>query len=243
VARYFWNNNNPIGQFLHVAERGIPLRRVVGVVANTKQLELGEDPQPAIFVPQAQLPDAFASFSRSSFVRALLIRGQSPPTMSTLQQILAEADPAIAIANYRSLDDVVSESITPQKFETGALSVFAGLALALSIVGIYGALAYTLGQRTHEVGIRIALGAAPHQVMLLALRQGMMPVLAGIGLGLVGALAATRLMSSMLFGVTPGDPLTFAAVVALLAAVALAGCYIPVRRAMRVDPMVALRHQ
>jgi putative ABC transport system permease protein len=243
VARYFWKDSNPVGQLLHVAERAAPVRRIIGVVANTKQLELGEDPQPAIFVPEAQLPDEFTGLSGSALQGALLVRAQSPPDLLTVQQIFAEADPTIAVAHYRSVEDVISESITPQKFETGALAVLASLALVLSGIGIYAVLAYLLSQRTHEVGIRMALGAAPRQVLLLALRQGMAPVLVGALLGLGGAAAATRLMSTLLFGITPGDPITFAAVVAILAVVALFACYIPARRAARVDPMVALRHE
>lgn len=240
VARNFWKDANPVGQLLHMGEAHAPVRRIVGVVANVKQIELGEDPQPAVYVPIAQLPDEFASIP---FLSAVVIRSPVPPELGAIQRVFSQADSTIAIAHYRSLDQVVSESVTPQKFETGALVAFASLALVLTAVGIYGVLAFLLGERTHEVGIRMALGAAPSQVLAMALKQGMAPVLLGAVIGLAGAAATTRLMASLLFGVTPTDPATFAAVIGILAAVAFAACYIPALRATRIDPLTALRHE
>jgi putative ABC transport system permease protein len=242
VARNFWKDSNPVGKLLNVAEVGPPRPKlIIGVVADTKQLELGEDPQPAVYIPEAQVPEGQMGLSRSAVSSALLIRSQAPISARTIQQIFSDSDPAVAIAHYRSLNSVISESLTPEKFETGALSTFAGLALVLTAVGIYGVLAYLLSKRTHEVGIRMALGAQPRDVLFLALKQGMAPVLIGVVLGLAGAAAAMRLMASLLFGVTPSDPLTFAAVAAILSVVALAACYFPARRATRIDPVVALR--
>jgi putative ABC transport system permease protein len=244
IARNFWKDANPVGQLLNVAEAGAPRPRlIVGVIADTKQLELGEDPQPAIYIPEAQVPEGAIGPSRSAVSSALLIRSQTPMSARTIQQIFSDSDPTVAVAHYRSLDAVISESLTPEKFETGALTAFAGLALVLTAVGIYGVLAYLLTKRTHEIGIRIALGAAPGHVMLLALKQGMTPVLIGVACGLAGAAAAMRLIASLLFGVTPSDPLTFAGVALILSAVALAACYVPVRRAMRIDPVAALRQE
>ncbi len=239
VAQFFWKDADPIGRTIAMGDG--PARRIVGVVANAKQLALDEDPEPAVYVPQAQVPDVIAKMNGGAFLSALLIRAQTAPDLRTIQQTLAEYDPAIAIAHYRSIDDVVAESITPQRFETAALGIFAMLALILSAVGIYGVLAYLLSQRTHEVGIRMALGAQPRDVLFLALKQGMTPVLIGVAFGLAGAFAAMRLMASMLFGVTPSDPFTFVAVAVILSAVALLACYIPARRATRIDPVVALR--
>ena len=239
VAHFFWKDSDPIGRAIAMGDG--PSRRIVGVVANAKQIALDEDPEPAVYVPQAQIPDAIAKMSGGAFLSTVLIRAQSAPELRAIQETLAESDPTIAVAHYRSIDDVVAESITPQRFETAALAIFAILALVLSAVGIYGVLAYLLSQRTHEVGIRMALGAQPRDVLFLALKQGMAPVLIGVAIGLAGAAAAMRLLASLLFGVTPSDPVTFAAVAAILSAVALAACYIPARRATRIDPVVALR--
>jgi putative ABC transport system permease protein len=181
--------------------------------------------------------------STGAFLSALMIRAQSPPSLAQIQQTIAGLDPAIAVAHYRSIDDLVSESVKPQTFETGALALFAVLALILSAVGVYGVLAYLLSQRTHEIGIRIALGAERRDVVFLALRQGMTPVGIGVCIGLAGAAALMRLISSLLFGVTPSDPLSIAAVIAILSLVAFAACYIPTRRVTRIHPTEALRHE
>jgi ABC-type antimicrobial peptide transport system permease subunit len=141
------------------------------------------------------------------------------------------------------LEDFVGLSVQDRRFSLILLGVFAMLALVLSVVGIYGVTAYTVARRTREVGIRMALGARRSEVLALLLRQVSSPVLAGLGLGLIASLGLTRVLASMLFGVTPTDPATFAAVVVMLSGVAAVACYIPARRAMRVDPTVALRSE
>jgi ABC-type antimicrobial peptide transport system permease subunit len=147
------------------------------------------------------------------------------------------------ISGAQTMDEIISDSISDRRFSMILLGVFAALALMLSSVGIYGVISYLVGQRTHEIGLRMALGAQRRDVLKLVLGHGVKTALLGVAIGLVAALGLTRLMADMLFGVSPTDPVTFAGVAALLVIVAMAACYMPARRAMRVDPMTALRYE
>jgi putative ABC transport system permease protein len=152
-------------------------------------------------------------------------------------------DPDLAIAQIRTMDQEVSASVAGPKFNTSLLGIFSIAALFLAAIGIYGVLAYAVAQQTHEIGIRMALGAQPRDVMRLVLAQGTRLALPGIAIGLLAAFGLTRLMASLLYGIRASDPLTFAAVAIVLLLVALAACYIPARRAIKVDPMIALRYE
>ncbi|MDQ3917552.1 MAG: FtsX-like permease family protein, partial [Acidobacteriota bacterium] len=152
-------------------------------------------------------------------------------------------DKDLPVYSIKTLDEYLASSVAQPRFNTLLLAIFAGLALVLTIIGLYGVMSYSVIQRTHELGIRIALGAQTRDIQKLVLGQGMVLTLIGIGIGLLGAFALTRLMRSLLFGVSATDPLTFVAVSLLLAAIALLACLIPARRAMKVDPMVALRYE
>jgi len=152
-------------------------------------------------------------------------------------------DPNVPVYGVRTMDDVVARSMAERRFALQVLAFFAGIALLLAAIGIYGVMAYTFSQRTREIGIRMALGAQPRDILRTALSEGMALVAVGLGSGLVGALILTRFLSSMLYAVTPNDPLTFAALSALLAAVALLACFVPALRATHVDPLVALREE
>ncbi|MGH9738254.1 MAG: FtsX-like permease family protein, partial [Candidatus Acidiferrales bacterium] len=147
------------------------------------------------------------------------------------------------VYEVKTMNSIISDSLAARRFSMILLAIFAALALLLSCIGIYGVISYLVAQRTHEIGVRMALGAQPSQVLRLILGQGAKMALLGIAIGLVASLALTRLMTKMLFGVSAYDPLTFLGVAALLIVVALAACYIPARRAMRVDPMIALRYE
>jgi putative ABC transport system permease protein len=189
-----------------------------------------------MYVPYAQ----FAQPTMNVVVRA----ASNPMNLATvLQAQVSAVDKDITLSAVTSMDDVLGASVAQPRFSAQLLSAFAALALLLAAVGLYGLMAYSVTQRRTEIGIRMALGATREDVLKLILRQGSRLTLTGIGIGLVGSLAATRVLSSMLFAVTPKDPATFITVAFLLVAVALGACYIPARRAAKVDPMVALRYE
>ena len=238
ATRYF-PGQDPIGRTITVfddQEFGWS-RTIVGVVGDIRGHAIAESARPAIYVPLAQHPDVF--------VPSLLVRSALPADAlaKTIRERIAAYDPALLVQRIRPMDDVVSGALSRPRFNLVLLSAFALVALVLSAIGIYGVLAYLVAQRTREIGIRMALGARAADVLRHVLREGMAPVVVGAGAGMIAALAATRALRSMLFGVTPLDPVSFAAAPALLAIVALLACYVPARRATRVDPLVALRDE
>ena len=160
-----------------------------------------------------------------------------------IQRVFAQLDPDLAVSNILTMDQLLGEITLDASFNMTLLVAFAALSLALAAVGLFGVLSYIVAQRTHEIAIRMALGAQQGDVLRMVVRQGMVPALIGMGLGVAGALGLTRLLSSLLYGVRPDDPLTFAFVLLILAGVALGATYIPARRATKVDPMVALRYE
>jgi putative ABC transport system permease protein len=174
---------------------------------------------------------------------AVVLRTEGDPTavMGYIRRAVQEMDAREVVYNVRTMDEVVSSSFAARRLSMILLSMFAGLALALACVGIYGVISYLVGQRRHEIGVRMALGAQDSDVMRLVIGHGARMALLGVGIGTGAALGLTRLMANQLFGVSAHDPLTFAVVGVLLMIVAVAACYVPARRAMRVDPMVALR--
>ncbi len=166
--------------------------------------------------------------------------------VSALRTQVSDVDKNLPVFGVQTMDDVLSAEIASQRFNAGALAGFAGLAVLLAAVGIYGVMAYAVSQRTHEIGIRLALGAQKRDILRMTIGHGVRLAIAGLAIGLLGGLILTHVLSSfshLLYGVGAGDPLTFACVAALLMTVALLACYIPARRAMRVDPVVALRHE
>lgn len=174
---------------------------------------------------------------------AIRDRSGSASVAQQAKEIVWSLDGQIAVDDVYSMEQILSLSLAQQRFDMLLLGLFAALALVLALVGAYGVMAYVLSQRTHEIGVRVALGAQRSDVLTLVIGQAARLALTGIAIGVVGAFALTRLMSSLLFEVTPTDPATFTGVAVLLALVALLACYIPVRRAMKVDPMVALRYE
>jgi putative ABC transport system permease protein len=234
VKRYF-PNENPIGKHLKTFE-GKPefvVREIVGIVGGNKHFALQESLRPEMFKP--------GSFMRTNRV----VRSASDPARlaAVVREALRAIDPDEATSTFRTMDDVVSTSAAGDRFNTLLLGAFASIALLLTAAGIFGVLSYLVTQRTREIGLRMALGAQPKQVLRVIVGHGLGLVLLGLCIGVAAALVVTRWMSGVLFDVQPTDPLTFAAVAVLLTAVAFLASYIPARRAMRVDPMVALRYE
>jgi putative ABC transport system permease protein len=236
ASRYF-GGDDPLGRTLIVPddqEFGWS-RTIVGVVGDVRGRAVGEPAAPAIYIPHSQHADVF--------VPSLIVRSALPPEAvgASIRQRIAEYDPGLLVQRIRPMDDVVAGALARPRFNLVLLASFAIVALALSAIGIYGVLAYLVAQRTREIGIRMALGARAADVLRLIICEGMSPVTAGAAVGLGTALLATRAIRSLLFGVTPLDPISFVAAPVILASVALLACYLPARRATRVDPLVALK--
>jgi len=239
MARRFFPNQDPVGKriFLRGAQNELVAFPVIGVVADIKDLGLDAPVEPEIYWP---------SVGREA---VLLVRTAVDPLSlaSAVRQAVLATDPAQPIQQARSIEEILSTSLARRRLSASLLGVFALLALVLAAIGIYGVVAYSVTQRRQEIGIRMALGARASDVLKLILGHGLLPALLGVAFGLAGALALSRLMTSLatslLFEVRPSDPVTFAAIALLLVAVALLACYLPARKATRVDPMVALRHE
>jgi putative ABC transport system permease protein len=236
MARMIWPNQDPIGKIFKTG--GLLPARVIGVVGDVKEWGIRE-----AVVPQAYFPATGALNLNWSWRLTVKTTAAPLSSLGAIRSSLGALDNSLALFKPRTMDDVISESMQDTSLQTFLLVVFAALAALLAVVGLYSVMAYLVTQRTHEIGVRMALGAQQTDVLQLVLRHGSKLILIGVGTGIVAALALTRLMSSLLFGVTATDPATFAAVAILLAAVAVAACYIPARRASRVDPMVALRYE
>jgi predicted permease len=245
MARQFWPGEDPLGKRFKVGptEGPTPWLTVVGVVADVRQMGVDVPVKAEMYVPywQAGQPTPYTLF----VPRDLVIRATVEPASlaPAVRQAIREVDPNQPIANLRTMDEVLGRVTAQRRLWMILLTAFAALGLLLAALGIYGVLSYFVVQHTPEIGVRMALGAQPADVLKLVIGRGMKLALAGIGVGLAGAFLLTRAMSSMLFGVSAIDPLTFAGVAALLASVAFLACYLPARRATKVDPMVALRYE
>jgi putative ABC transport system permease protein len=246
TAKKFWPGGNAIGQRVEVG--GTPgMATIVGIVGDVNDGPLGTVPLPHVYVPYLQVPDGLLVDKMINFGRlmTLAVRTSTDPSAMT-SALVAQVhsfDSQLAVANIRTMTQEVNSSVAGPKFDTFLLGLFAFLALFLAAIGIYGVLAYTTAQRTHEIGIRMALGAQRTDVMRVVLGQGARLAVFGVALGVLAAFGLTRLMASLLFGVSAIDPLTFVVVAIVLVGIGTLACYIPARRAVRVDPMVALRYE
>jgi predicted permease len=235
MARTFWPNQNPIGKTFR--NGGLITNHVIGVVGDTQCFDLGRPPMPQVYFGLALTLGP----NPPPLYVVVLGTGQPAALAGTLRSTVQSIDSNLAVFNVETLPELVSSSMTGTTYQTFLLGIFAGLALLLASVGIYGVLSYLLAQRTNEIGIRMALGAGRKDVLWMILRQALLLTGAGIAVGVAGAYALTGLLRTLLYGVKPTDPATFVVVSLLMAAVAMLACLVPVWRATRVDPMVALR--
>jgi predicted permease len=252
LADRYFPGQDPIGQYLDFNTNPadpdkVPNPQIIGVVGHVNQWGLDSDAsspmQAQMYVPFAQVPDK--NLKRGGLGGDVFVRSQAAggPNFVTLRHRLLELSGELVVFNPEDMQQTVNNSIAGKHFTMVLLAIFAALAVLLAGIGIYGVLSYLVGQRIREIGIRMALGAQQFDVLRMVLKDGARMTLAGVAIGVVAALVLTRLMTSMLFDVSPADPLTFASVATLLCLIALLACYVPARRAMKVDPTVALRHE
>jgi predicted permease len=235
MGKQFWPDQNAVGKRFHFFGE-TQLREVVGVVRNTVVNNIGEEPQPLAYLPLAQdFAPAVTMQVRTS--------GRPESVVAGVRSQVQPLDTNLALTNFNTIEELIDQGLWAPRVGAGLLAVFGALALLLSIVGVYGVLSYSVNQQTREIGIRMAMGAQTGSVLSLIVGQGMRLALAGLAAGLLVALLATRVLSSLLFGVTAHDPLTFAGVTLVLATAAILGCYIPARRATKVNPITALRYE
>jgi predicted permease len=245
-ARTYFPHENPIGKRINIEGFSVQAE-IVGVVGHVKQWGLNADAKSAIEAqfdyPFMQLPEKLMPLAADAVAVVLRTAGDPTAVMGSVRRAVEEVDPREVVYNVQTMQEVVSNSFAARRLSMMLLGVFAALALVLACVGIYGVISYLVGQRTHEIGVRMALGAQRNHVLRMVIGHGAKMALIGVAFGVGAALGLTRLMANQLFGVSAHDPLTFAGVAMLLVLVAIAACYIPARRAMRVDPVVALRHE
>lgn len=239
TARHFWPGENPIGKRLKPGStsRNIPWIEIIGVVKDVRQNDFVSEPKMQMYMPYQQL-NSFAP-------NALVVRTNVEPLSlaGAVRNAIWAVDKDQPVSNLRSMDEIVSEAVARQRFSMLLLGIFAALAMVLAAVGIYGVMSYSIAQRTREIGLRIALGAQKSDVLKMILRQGLRFVAAGLAIGLAASFVLTRVMASLLFGISATDPATFVSISLMLIAVALLASYIPAVRAMKIDPMLALRYQ
>jgi putative ABC transport system permease protein len=234
LAKLLFPNEDPIGKHVTLWKSARDWdAEVIGVVANSRERSLASGPTLTVYLPPSHnaIPTNFVAQTR----------GNPHDLAPIVRSIISDIDPNLPVANVRTFEEMISRSVAPQRFNAILLGIFSGLALLLATTGIYGVLSYSMSRRTSEIGLRMALGASAGNIMRLTMIQGMKPALLGVGLGAIGAWWLSRYLTALLFGIKPFDVITYAAVAALLLATALFACYLPGRRAMRIDPSVALR--
>jgi putative ABC transport system permease protein len=236
AARQTFPDENPIGKRLSVFWNGDPQAEVIGVVGDTRFDTLGTEPIPTLFLPNAQRPN---------LANALVVRVKGEPSalVAAVKEQMRAVDPDQGTFEIKTMEELTAQSIAQPKVQATLMAVFGLVALVLACVGIYAVVSYSVEQRTREMGIRLALGAAPLSILQMVLREGLWLAGSGIAAGLLAAVALTRYLSTLLYTVRPTDPVVYASVSAILAAAAVAGCYVPARRATRVDPAVVLREE
>jgi putative ABC transport system permease protein len=242
LARKFWTNGDAVGQHIRIGgprrQDGtpVPWMTIVGVAGDFKSNGLDSATAPRIFVPNNQQP----SYGAVVYLRS----SADPGTLGDMvRSEVQSVDPSVPVFSVRTMDALMTDSLAQRRFALELLGIFAGLALLLASIGIYGVMAYTFSRRTNEIGIRMAMGAQRRDILKIAVGEGLLIVVFGLAAGLLGSFVLTRFLQSMLFNVKPADPVTFLAISLLLALVTLLACFVPARRASRVDPLIALRHE
>jgi putative ABC transport system permease protein len=239
MARQFWPGVDAVGRRFRTGGDASPWITIVGVVGDVRQMGLDAPVKAEMYFPYAQV-DGQPWFAP----RDLVVRSAAVEPMGLLPAVkdaIHAVDPEQAVANVRTFDEVLDEEVVQRRLGASLVAAFAALALLLASLGVYGVLSHFVAQHTSEIGVRVALGASRRDILGLVLGKGMALAVSGVALGVLGALALTRLVSSLLYGVGAADPATFAAAAGLLASLALLACYLPARRAIKVDPMVAIR--
>jgi predicted permease len=250
MAKKYWPKEDAIGQVITIGKGLGPQfddqpRQVIGIVGDVRETGLADQDVGVMYIPAGQVPEGLTQLANSVLPLSWCIRSAMDPMSlrTAIERQIQAVDGQMPVSKVRTMDQVIAEGVSRQHFNMLLLSIFAAIALILAAIGIYGLMSYSVEQQTQELGIRIALGAGKEQVLKLIVRQGMMPVGIGVAAGLAIAFGVTRLLSSLLYGVKPSDPLTFGGVAVVLTSVALSAIYIPARRAMKVDPLVALRNE
>jgi putative ABC transport system permease protein len=235
AAKQFYPGEDPIGKRLKIWWN-IPEVEIIGVARDIRHAELQSKPEPCVFLANSQVP---------SYIASLLVRTSGDPLamIGAVKEQIRSVDPEQGVAQVETMEDLIAASVARPKLQTLLLGAFGVIALVLACVGIYGVIAYSVVQRIREIGVRMALGAAPQSILALVLRQGLGLTAAGVAAGLIASIALTRYLQTLLFEVKPTDPLVVGAVTALVLAVAALACWVPARRATRVDPVVVLRQE
>jgi putative ABC transport system permease protein len=250
MARRYWPDGDAIGQQITIGKGLGPdfddaTRQVVGIVGDVRELGLDRRPPPVMYLPAAQLPDAILRLGTTVIPLVWIVRTTAHPLAlaPSVQREFLAVDGQLAIAHVRTLEQAIGESIARQSFNMLLLTIFGAIAVLLAAIGIYGLMSYSVEQGTHEIGVRLALGAARRDILTLVVGRGMRLAAVGVVVGAIAAVGATRVLSRMLFGVRPTDPATYATVIGVLAGIAFVACYLPARRAMRIDPITAMRQE
>jgi predicted lysophospholipase L1 biosynthesis ABC-type transport system permease subunit len=227
-----------VGKRMRSGPPEAPWNTIVGVVGSVRRARLDREADPELFFPHG-------SGGLTETIGAFVVRTDSDPRAlaGAIRDLVLEVDPEQPVYDIRTMEQRIADAAAGTRFNATLLGFFGFVALALAGVGVYGVIAYSVAERTHEIGIRVALGASRGDVAGMVMGQGMVMTVAGLVFGLIGAVLATRFLSSLLYGIEPRDPVTLGAAAMVLGVVALAACWVPARRAMRVDPMVALRHE
>ena len=244
-ARRFFPNQDALGKRVRVGAPNWPWRSIIGIVGDVRHLGLNHESEPQLYLPYAAAAGDPLAANQSLLAVVVTVRSQTSPLglARPLRRQVAEADSDLPVFDVATMDQRLADSLAAPRFNTSVLTIFAGVALLLALVGIYGVIAYFSSQRTHEIGIRMALGAMPRRILFLLMGEAVVITLSGIGLGIAGALALTRYLTSLLFEIRPTDHLTIGMVCMLMACAAGLAAYLPARRAMKVDPMVALKYE